>query len=281
MSENIMLVPFHNAASHPSPSCESIFQKLNGFLDAVSPFCLAELLSKSDIVFRSAICGVTMVIPVGRRRGFLQRMITLAGLQVSQPNEIGLISNRVQTFLEPSLTTPLVRRSAPGIAYTYQDLDSLDRTKAMMEYYMYSHEYELFPTINGCRPAVLVSAFLDPDLVDGDNIGLMGTLNPQAEEITGYTSAEFHHFQNVITSDYSNNDGFPQVLRIYHNEDIHIFMAKTLMAFLNPWKEIPFELRIIHKSGLVIPVRVANIATIKPDGQLKSLTTVVAPIQFI
>lgn len=266
-----MLTPYRTGGYLPTPSTEGIFQNLYGFLETVSPFILADLLAGSEMTFFSSMGAMASVIPYKRRSDFLGRVVTLAGLQVSRPEMIGFVSNRVQNFLEPEQASPLL---VSEVTYAYNELHTLEHTKAMIEYFMNKHEYTLFPSEEGRRPGVIVSAFLDPRLVDGSNHGLIGTLNPEAEAMTGYTSAEYHGFQNVITPDFSNFDGFPQVLRVYHKDDIHVFMARSLLAFLNPGKEVPYEARLIHKNGHIVPARCATLATMKPDGKMDLFMTV-------
>lgn len=254
---------------------EDIYNKLNGFLETLSPFTLADLLCGTDISFRSSVSGVCSVIPRYRKRELLERMVTLAGLQVSQPEMVGFISNRVHSFLEPEQPTPI---AVSQVTNGYNEFDSMDQRKALMEYYMHSHEFAKFPNENGCRPGVMVSTFIEPELVDGAYHGLIGTLNPEAEALTGYTSEEYHRFQNVITPDFSSFDDFPQVLRVYHRDDIFIVVLNGLLAFLSPGTEIHFEARVIHKNGHVIPARLANFATVKPDGKLELFITIAAPL---
>lgn len=273
-----LLSPYSSGGYLPTPSTEGIFQNFLAFLSTVSPFALSDLLSGSEMGFLSALGGMTSVIPFARRREFLGRIVTLAELQQSRPHLISFISNRVQMFLEPEQSTPLI---VPENSYSYNDLVTLEHTKAVIEYYLNNHEFEEFPMETGQRPGVMVVAFLDPDQVDASNHVLLGTLNSEAENLTGYTSDEYNAFQNVITADFSNFGGFPQVLRVFHKDDIHIHIAKGMIAFLSPYTEIPFQARLIHKNGHVIPARMVTIATVKPNGGMRLFITAAAPLTCV
>lgn len=245
---------------------ENIYHKLHGFLGTLSPFTLTDLLCGPDMGFRSAVTGLCSVIPCFRKRDFLERIVSLAGLQVSQPRMIGFISNRVHAFLEPEQSSPI---PDADISCNYDDFDTHEDIKVTMEYYMHKHKFTLFPTDNGRRPAVMV---------DGVCHGLIATLNSEAEQLTGYSSAEYQRYQNVITPDFSSFDDFPQVLRVFHRDDIHIVMQTGLLATLNPATEVPFEARLIHKNGYIIPSKLAYFATVKADGKLELFITIATPL---
>lgn len=272
------ITPYRTGGYLPTPSTESMFQNYMIFLDTLSPFDLTDILSGSEMSFRSAITGMNSVLSFHRRRDFLERIMTLAELRLHSPDKIPYIANRVHSYLEPEQTAPLLALPPECIAYGYQDIDSLDNSKAIIEYYMHKYKFTQVPLNNGGRPGIMVSMFVDPEQVDGANHALIGTMNTEAMYLTGYTSEEYHNFQNVITPDFTNYDGFPQVLRVYHKDDIHIHMTKALVAFLKPGVEIPFEARLIHKTGHVVYARFSHVASVKPDGQLKSLVTAVVPV---
>lgn len=271
-----MLTPYRTGGYLPAPSGEHIFFHLQAVLESISPFALADLLSGTEMAFLSSLGGMCSVIPFSRRRQYLERILALAALQVSRPQMLGFVCNRIDTFLEPDLTSPLL---PPDVSYSYSQLHALDKTRARMEYYLHKHNFESFPMPVGGRPAIMVCTYVQPQLVDGVYHVLMGTLNQEAEAITGYSCAEFQQLQNVITPNFSNFGGYPQLLRVYHRDDIHVCMAKGLLSYINPGVEMPFEARLIHKHGHVVSVRMATLATVKPDGALELMITVIFPIQ--
>lgn len=270
---NNLVTPYQTGGYLPKPSTESIFQHLHSSLDTVSPLVLGDLLSSSEMAFQSGVSSMCSVIPFGRRRDYLERMVTLAALPVYRPEQIGFVANRVQEYLEPQQAAPLLALPVSEMAYMYHEINSLNKIKKLMEYYLHKHDFVCFPMGAGCRPGVMATSFIDPDLVDGANNGLIGTLNAEAEIFTGYTCEEYHSFQNVITPDFYCFDGFPQVLKVYHKDDIQIYMENAFIAFLNPKTEVLFEARLIHKNGHVVHARFAHFAIVKTNGQMKSLIT--------
>lgn len=251
----------------------------------MSPFLLSELLTGSEMYFISCVACETSVLPVRRRREFLLRMLKLAAFD--DPQIARLASNRVESYLDSGqLTIPCLNgmEMSPNYReYVFDHvIDSSLSDQQIIDYYLYHHQFTSFPEcIDGTRPGVLVNLFLDPDHVDGSNILLFGAVNSEAENYTGYTSEEYNSFQNVISSGFTNFDGFPETLRIYHRDDIHRVMTKGMLSSLTPGVEIPFEARLIHKNGRFVYVRCAHLTFVKPNGQIKAVVTALLPFASI
>lgn len=284
-SPNMTITPYSKGARIPIPDLESIYHNFHEFLGTMSPLDLTDLLTGNEMYFLSCLTCATSVLAVPRRRDFLNRMLNLAVFDSNHPDKAILASNRIEAYLECGNvsdngmnTNAICRPNLNGHIF-----DSSMSEQQIVDYYFYHHQFTSFPECtDGVRPGVLIYLFLEDHDVDGSSSILVHlAANTEAELITGYTTEEYNSFQNVITSGFTNFDGFPEALRIYHRDDIHLVVTKGMISCLSPGIEIAYEVRLIHTNGRFVYVRCANLTFIKPNGQVQAVVTAFMPLASI
>lgn len=283
---NNAVSPFGAAALYPLPDLEANFRKFSEFLGTVSPFALTDLLTGPEMLFRSSVACATSAVPSNRRRDLLTRFLDLAPLDLYAPVLSRLAHSRVKNFLELStVEIPASKlndsneiENSSNIDFT-SEFDSSESDKALLEYYLYEHQFLALPECLGreVRPGVLVNVIMD---TGGGNVALVSSANSEAELYTGYTSEQYSALQNSISSGFTAIHDFPEVLKLYHRDDIHKVMGAGLLSLLSGGNEVAFEARLVHSSGHIVQAKGSQMTMTKPNGQVKVIATAVVPLTF-